>query len=101
MEGTDTIVARFRRRILGQYPAVPCSPGPFVLLPIYSRFRIADSVPLGSRLFQHQGRHLRLHSQNKFLTEFVLTGYTVIDFIGFEKGLADRGGWRKEIPRIP
>ena len=31
-EGTDTILALFRRRILGQYPAAPCSPGPFVLL---------------------------------------------------------------------
>ena len=32
MEGTDTILALFRRRIFGQYPAAPCSPGPFVLL---------------------------------------------------------------------
>ena len=29
MEGTDTILALFRRRILGQHS--PCSPGPFVL----------------------------------------------------------------------
>ena len=27
----------FRRRILGQYPAAPCSPGPFVLLLICDR----------------------------------------------------------------
>ena len=27
-----TILALFRRRILGQYPAAPCSPGPFCLL---------------------------------------------------------------------
>ena len=32
MEGTDTILALFGRRILGQYPAAPCSPGPVVLL---------------------------------------------------------------------
>ena len=37
MEGTDTILALFRRRILGQYPAAPYSPGPFVLL-LISRF---------------------------------------------------------------
>ena len=30
-----TIMALFRRRILGQYPAANCSPGPFVLLLIF------------------------------------------------------------------
>ena len=28
-KGQSTISALFRRRILGQYPAAPCSPGPF------------------------------------------------------------------------
>ena len=33
VEGTEHHkLALFRRRILGQYPAAPCSPGPFVLL---------------------------------------------------------------------
>ena len=27
----------FRRRLLGQYPAAPCSPGPFVLLLTYPK----------------------------------------------------------------
>ena len=31
-KGQSIILALFRKRILGQYPAAPCSPGPFVLL---------------------------------------------------------------------
>ena len=31
-KGQSTILALFRRRILGKYPVAPCSPGPFVLL---------------------------------------------------------------------
>ena len=31
-KGQSTVLALFRRRILGQYSAAPCSPGPFVLL---------------------------------------------------------------------
>ena len=42
MEGTDTILALFRRRILGQYPAAPFSPGPFGLLLTYDYFNMKN-----------------------------------------------------------
>ena len=39
MEGTEHHLAHCRRRILGQYPAAPCSSGPFVVLLTNQKFQ--------------------------------------------------------------
>ena len=38
MQGTEHTLVLFKRRALGQYPAAPCSPGPFGLLLTFCLF---------------------------------------------------------------